>query len=255
MADIEMHEASAEFRELWSAAGKHLSAQVQGGIQSWLRAHLTPPFLEHLSFRLGNQLFFVRVEDVDRRIVGPGNRNGLLSVASGCKGHACVLPMRRMGGPRGWQPTEQAWGLVNAKTGDRVDPFSLVTDERIEVTDWELQDFAVQVVRDALSTQRRTLMSWQSNPAVDPSLWFVGELNEPEWVIVRAARFPANLAERPANLADIASRCGRTGHIGHFASVAFASDDQPFEREGETVVPLWRGHGTIVKFDGLAQLA
>ena len=47
----------------WSAAGRHLSHQAGGQVQSWLRAHLTPPFLEHLSFSLGNQLFFIRVED------------------------------------------------------------------------------------------------------------------------------------------------------------------------------------------------
>ena len=66
MYEIEMQEMSEAFLPCWKAAGIHLSKQVDGGIQSWLRAHPYPPFLEHLSFRLGNQLFFVRVEDVDR---------------------------------------------------------------------------------------------------------------------------------------------------------------------------------------------
>jgi hypothetical protein len=33
---------------------------------------------EHLSFRLGNQLFFVRIEDVDGKTQGPGTSVGLL---------------------------------------------------------------------------------------------------------------------------------------------------------------------------------
>tara|TARA_R110001583_G_scaffold195118_1_gene369267 strand:+ start:9619 stop:9852 length:234 start_codon:yes stop_codon:yes gene_type:complete len=41
---------------------------VVGGIQSWLRVHPYPPLLEHLSVRPGNQLFFVRDDDVDERV-------------------------------------------------------------------------------------------------------------------------------------------------------------------------------------------
>ncbi len=70
MYEIEMNEISEAFFPCWKAAGIHLSKQVDGGIQSWLRAHPYPPFLEHLSFRLGNQLFFVRVDDVDGMVAG-----------------------------------------------------------------------------------------------------------------------------------------------------------------------------------------
>ena len=95
MYEIEMQEMSREFFPIWQAAGEHLDAQVDGGIQSWLRAHPYPPVLEHLSFRLGNQLFFIQVEDAEGRIKGPGSRRGLLAVARGTNGHACALPMRK----------------------------------------------------------------------------------------------------------------------------------------------------------------
>ena len=61
MYEIETLEMSDAFLPIWRAAGFHLNKQVDGGIQSWLRAHPYPPFLEQLSFRLGNQLFFIRV--------------------------------------------------------------------------------------------------------------------------------------------------------------------------------------------------
>jgi hypothetical protein len=57
MHDIEMHEVSDEFARCWQAAGRHIQIQAQGPLRSWLKANLNPPFLEHLSFRLGNQLF------------------------------------------------------------------------------------------------------------------------------------------------------------------------------------------------------
>ena len=89
------------------------------------------------------------------------------------------------------------------------------------MTDWELQGFAVQIVRDHLDKGGKNLMSWQGNPAVDPSIWFVGT-NGREWVVVRAVRYPQLKADPPAKWQQIADRCARLGKVGHFASVSVA---------------------------------
>jgi hypothetical protein len=120
------------------------------------------------------------------------------------------------------------------------------------MTDWELQDFAVQVVRKHLEENGRQLMSWQGNPAVGPSIWFVGD-SGPEWVVVRAVRHRTLKTDPPANWHQIADRCARLGKVGHFASVSVASADNAFD-PGDTVPPkpLWRGHAMLVRFEGLA---
>jgi hypothetical protein len=249
MHDIEMHEVSDEFTLCWQAAGRHIQLRAQGPLRSWLKVNLNPPFLEHLSFRLGNQLFFIRIEDVDCRLRVPGSRDGLLSIAEGCKGHPCIMLMRYRAGA--WKPTEAGWGLVDARTGTTVDPIAHVSDERIEMTDWELQDFAVQIVREHLERAGRKVMSWQGNPAVDPSMWFVGTTG-PEWVVVRAVRYPNTKAEPPANWGQISERCARLGKVGHFASVSVANADDPFDPSGAAPSePLWRGHGMNPRFEGL----
>jgi hypothetical protein len=114
MHNIEMQEMSPEFLKCWQAAGMHLDKQVQGGIKTWLRAHPYPPVLEHLSFRLGNQLFFVRVEDVDGKVDGPGSMRGLNSIAEGCQGHACLMPMKKKIFGGGWVADASGWGLLAA---------------------------------------------------------------------------------------------------------------------------------------------
>jgi len=251
MYDIEMQEMSPEFLKCWQAAGKHLNKQVQGGIQFWLRAHPYPPFLEHLSFRLGNQLFFIRLEDIDGKVKGPGTIRGLHSIAEGNGGHACLMPMKKKFLGSAWVTDRKGWGLIDATNKEPIDPYSLVTDEKIQMTSWELQDMAVQVVRDYLEKQGYQLMSWQGNPDVDPTIWFIGESKGPEWVVVRAIRYPEDSAERPKNWTAIADQCKAMSQIGHFASVAIASSEQPFESEDEQPVPLWRGHGMHVRFTGL----
>lgn len=116
MYEIEMHEMSEAFFPCWQAAGIHLGQQVDGGLQSWLRAHPYPPFLEHLSFRLGNQLFFVRIEDVDDKVQGPGSMRGLATAAGHANGHACILPMKKKGFGGSWVADLPGWGLLDAQT-------------------------------------------------------------------------------------------------------------------------------------------
>ena len=251
MHDIETQEMSNEFLHIWQDVGNHLNNQVDGGIQSWIRANPYPPFLEHLSFRLGNQLFFIRIEDVDHKVDGPGSLNGLLAVANGMNGHACLLPVKKKLFNTRWTPEYSGWGIISATTRKPIDPVALITTEDIEMTAWELQDMAVQVVKTTLEKQGFQIMSWQGNPALDPAIWFVGGSKKPEWVVVRHVKFPENQALRPNNWQDIANQCSRISRIGHFASVGLVSSVQPFESQNEPPMPLLRGHGMHIQFSGL----
>ena len=247
--ELPMDEPGQSFKECWSAAGRHLQSQTHDAAINWLRADLNPPFLEHLSFRLGNQLFFIRIRDVHARIHSPGTLEGLRSIAKGCNGHASLMPMELKDGQ--WNPVTPGWGLVDASSGASVDPFSLVSDEKIEMTDWELHDFAVQTVRDYVRNKLgRQIMSSQGNPNVDPSIWFVGE-DGPEWIVVRAVRYPERNAPLPANMHSTAKSCSRIGKAGHFASVAVCGSEQGLGSESAAAEPLWRGHGMQVNFEGL----
>lgn len=244
MYEVTMSEPSRDFLQMWQEAGRQIQSFFQDGLQSWLKVDPSPPFLEHLSFRLGNQVFFIRLEDVDDIAEVPGSHEGLLSVAQGWRGYPCLMPMRRS--PRGWQPELPGWGLIDLRTGESVDPASLVSDEPIEITEWELLDFAVQVVRSDLKERSFDIMSSHSNPDVDPNLWFVSNRGL-EWVVVRAARYPEHRAERPVKLAAIAQQVTQRSQLGNFASVTFASAENSDS-------PMWRGHGAEVKYDGLEPL-
>ena len=49
------------FFDAWKTAGLHLASQVQDKL-NWIRATPYRPMIEHLSFRLGNQIFWVFIE-------------------------------------------------------------------------------------------------------------------------------------------------------------------------------------------------
>ena len=243
MHDIPMSEVTPEFSRMWQAAGMHIQRAAGGRLNAWLRAHLDPPFLEHLSFRLGNQLFFLRVEDEDGQVTGPGSLQGLHSVANGCSGHACLMPMRRRGGE--WTAALPGWGMRDVESKRPIDPPTEISNEKIEMTDWELQDFAVQVVRLQIENEGHKLMSWQSNPDVDPSVWFVGN-DGPEWVIVRSVRYPEKDAKLPGNWRAVAENCARKSKRGNFASVAAACMSTIAEGG-----KLYRGFPLVTNYRGL----
>lgn len=111
MHEIDSEPMTSAFQSCWCAAAKHLEAQGQGAI-NWLRAHPYHPYLAHLSFRLGNQLFFVRIEDVDELVLGPSNREGIASVAEGTNGHVCLMDMKN-DGAEDWRCVSPGWGLLD----------------------------------------------------------------------------------------------------------------------------------------------
>ena len=253
MFEIAAQEIEPEFERCWSAAGRQLTlaARAIDAPLRWLRSRLDAPMLEHLSFVLGNQLFFVRVEDVAGRVEGPGSLEGMLRLARRGGGHACRMPMRQAGVD--WEPAAPGWGLVEAESGRSIDPPSMVTDQPVEMTDWELHDFAVQIVRNVLEDEGVNRISSQGHPDVDPSLWFTRDRG-PEWVLVRAVRYPAHDAPLPDDWRTIAERCAHLGQHGHFASVAVANGAQPEQPDGEPPLRLLRGGPLVVRYTGMVAL-
>ena len=165
--EIEPFEITPDFEQCWATAGRHLDLRVRDAGAAWLRAEL-PPFREHLSFALGNQLFFIQIMDVDHPHNGWVQNSRLQSAVTDAQGIACLMPMRMTG--QDWHPVQKGWGLVDAQTLQPINPFDLVTDEPVLMTPWEIHDVGIQVVRNFLKDSGWTIASWQTDLNVDPSI-------------------------------------------------------------------------------------
>lgn len=162
-----------------------------------------------------------------------------------------MMPMRKVAGE--WCPTSLGWGLRDLSSLEPIDPVEQITDALVVMTDWELQDFAVQVVRNTLAESGKSIMSWNNNPAIHPSIWFVGD-SGPEWVLVCPVRPPEGEGKLPSNAAEIRKRFETAGYPGHKAVVQFASEDDPFDPDVGPFMPLHRGHALLVTYDGLESI-
>jgi hypothetical protein len=246
LCELSQPELPSEFVAAWRSAGTRLQAIGQGAV-AWIRSTLMFALAEHLSFRLGNQLFFVYV-DVDAMPFEGQRRKRFLEAAREATAIACVMRMERRGG--GWVPEDPGWGLIDAVSRREVDPPGLVSDELVEMSDWELHDFAIQIVRSHLKRERKRVCSVMSSLHADPSIWFEDERAR-FWVVVRAARFPAKAAARPANMEEIGKWCSGMSPVGFFASVSLASADDAFASGIVPATPMYRGHAIRVRFAGL----
>ena len=249
MYDIYMEDPTQDYIDIWSAAGKHLTGISQGAI-SWIKSDPRPPFLEHLSFRLGNQIFFLRIQDVDDAIRVPGNPDGLFTIADGYQATACILPMKKNGAE--WQPVLSSWGLIDARTRKPFNPVELISDKKIEMTPWELQDFSVQVVRNYLTEQGFEIMSFNSHPGVNPSIWFVRD-KVPEWVMVNYALFPIMKIDPLLVIDELLIAPSLVTNSGNTANVYIAAGAE-MTNESDMPIPPYRGHALSVRFEGLEPL-
>jgi hypothetical protein len=213
---------------------------------------------------LHNQLFFVRIEDMEENVAGPGTLEGLFRIAGGQRGFPCIMRMRHRWGS--WKPTGNGWGLVDARTGVELDPPGLVTNEPVEMTDWEVHDIAVDFVKFNLKNKKNIeIISSQGDPEIYPSVWISRSGGPPEFIFVRAVRFPTDPSSVPfpsnwAEIGDASARFamrmapapaakmeiqGYLGTLGYFVAISIARADQQWRGKPK---PLLRGHQMMSSF-------
>ncbi len=249
MYEVEQGEIPREFEIAWQCARRHIKNMGQDAVQGFF----TPSSLsmaEHLSFRLGNQLFFVYVDTDVLPFVGK-RKEMFLGECHEAEATPCVLKMEQR--TVTFEPSHAGWGFVDPVTGSSINPTDLVSSELIEMSDWEVHEFAIQIVQSHLEKEGKNVFAVQSSRRIDPSIWFKDK-NCTAWVIVRADRYPKKNAARPTNIEDIKLSCARVSNVGFFASVTVASFEDSFDPQGKVAAPLYRGNLLLSKFEGLEPL-
>lgn len=248
---IQQEEPSEEFQSAWIAAGKHIQSQCDSGL-NWIRADLELPFIEHLSFRLGNQLFFVFIEAAEFRLAD--RYEGFINLSKLANATPCVLRMKKAIAT--YKPSEAGWGLTHAVTNQQVDPIALVSEELIEMSDWELHDFAINIVKGKLREEGKNVYSTCSDFGIQPSLWFE-ENGKDHWVVINEYRHPNVFTDPPEDIKKIAEFVSVRKATGYFAIVGIVNSSDPLDPDAHVngnYLPIYRGHGMFVRFNGMQEV-
>ncbi len=257
-----MNKITEEFETCWKAAGRHLISRVDNLNLRLLRDELVPPFLEHMAFIIGNQLFMINILPDDPNIQLPTSRDSCIEIAERANAVPCFMRMKKVKGQ--WVPVDSEWGLTSEIHHTPLDPVSLITEEKIEISDWELHDFATQIVRNEILEEGGVINSWCSDPNIYPSMFFIDKDGEKRFVIVTASRYPCDPGMDRAGNENISyERIGKIMRLiktsnaeasGFIAMMSVASADDAFDPDIEPALPLWRGHGYYLNYGGLKSI-
>ena len=254
MYKIDAYNINEEFLDAWRFAGKNLTNQGQGSL-NWIRAHLHQPFDDHLSFRVGNQIFSVLVEVEHSSMESSLTDREINNQARFCSGNnlvPCIYKVKKTSHGE-FERIFSDWNLIHSETKKPINPVELISEELVEMSPWEIHDVGIQIVADQIKKDGGEVGSFQSVLNIDPAIWFKREENG-FYVVVRTVTYPELYAERPPNLSEtiksIKSLQSPEGKAdGYFASVGIANADNP--SDGENPLPLYRGSGMYVQYKGL----
>lgn len=240
---IEQDDLSYDFMEAWSAAGQHIQNQADSGL-AWLRQTPEQPMAEHLSFRIGNQIFFVFIDAAEF-----SHNRGMklfLMVCEEAKAIPLVIPMEKF--KNKWRPCLTGWGFKHALSDEMINPLDFVSDDLIEMTDWEVHDFGIKYICSHLADSGKKVFSKQPSEKIDPSIWFEDDEGK-HFVVVRTGRYTAKEIPLPENFEEIRESVSVLSSSGFFAYVIFMNSDNLIQ--DDSYLPLYRGHGANAKFSGL----
>lgn len=124
-------------------------------------------------------------------------------------------------------------------------------EAEIELSDWELHDFGIQVVRQTLEKEGHEILEW--NPDVGALIQIVANVGGTDTkIVVNTVRYPLKKAEfDPLIIRRAAEYAANNQAELKLASVSLASADDPFDPDATEALPILRGTGVFPRFTGL----
>jgi hypothetical protein len=267
---IDPQSPSQEFLRARNAAGARLQEQFKkfgGRVEPqhdyrWIKADLTWPSFDHLTFAYRNQVFSILVDLVQngrtslthqdiKRCVDASTEHDLVP---------CVFPVDA----RSFRPLKDGWNLSNIESGGSVVPDDFVDDVKFEMSMWELRNFAIQIVRDHIEKNMKGgILSYCDVIGIDPQVWFEDQNGNRCWVIVRNfAQIDGSESTKFKGMET--SNPQLVPYDGYFAAVSVASSE-PFTQDLDAKLiplatrfdgsdPIYRGDSFYVKFKGLERI-
>ena len=266
---IDRPNPSPVFLEARHIAGAALQAQFEqeeGNVEPqvdyrWIKAELTWPSFDHLTFGYGNQIFSVLVD------VTHDGKFGLTEQQIDRCLEACsennLIPCVFRVNPNPIRPASAGWNLQHLVTNNPVVPKEWANSEMVEMSAWELQNFSIQIIRNHIDEIGGEVLSFCDVPGIDPQIWFRDKAGNRAWVVVR--HFP-KLSDDQASpwMGFEKSNPQLSDYDGYFAALSIASGEPILlNRDGSVIppserftglAPLYRGSMFDINFDKLQRI-
>ena len=235
IAGMQLQEQFGRFNQTASLA--HLPAF------RWIKAELTYPSFDHLSFAHKNSIFSVVIDirQGEESSLSEQQMGNLMDASQAHQLIPCVFTIDFDN--ELLLPRSTGWNLVHAQTGEAIDPLVMAEDGPVVMSAWELSNFAIQVVRDYVEKLGNEVLSFCDLPEVNPQIWFRDSNGKECWLIVQNT-----VSDEPLDSSEWRGFEKSNGslkpHDGYYAAVRIRS-------MGPEVC---RGAGMLVDFRGIEKI-
>lgn len=276
---IDRPEPSEIFLRARHIAGSQLQDQFNDNNQKsvnssyegfkWIKAELTYPSFDNLTFAYKNSVFSVVIELIDDKgsSFTKQQKDRLLKACDENNLIPCTFRLyfkekidnflgRLMGNKAQLDyeltPLKQGWNLYDVRTSQEIAPLNLASNEKTIMSKWELSNFAIQIVRNDLEKEGNEILSFCDLPEVNPQIWFKNKKGETGWVIVKHIK-----NENEKDYKEWVGLEDRSPQLkpydGYFASVQIIPSDG-WNGVSEFPTDLCRGDGMYVNYKGLERI-
>ena len=255
---IDRRDAMLHINEIFDQFNSALDNKREGFL--WIKTALSYPSFDDFTFAYRNKIFSVIVERAERTENNKfafGNAQRVFTLLRECKNNnlvPCVYPVienkdgsrifygRPIMNCRNGKHVPSSWNLIRADSKTFVDPISEASDELIEVSDWELQNWSVQIVSDYLYKEGFKRLSYCDMLGIEPHIWFENSNGARCWIEVLYAKYPDT--DKTFSFTNWPYEVLK--YDGYKAVVSFANIniDKPYEK-------LYRAQGADVNFRGI----
>jgi hypothetical protein len=257
------HMAGMQLQEQFTLFNKINVKSSYDGFK-WIKAELSYPSFDDLTFAYRNSVFSVVIELIDdsgssftpkqsERLHKACHENNLIP---------CLFKIRikekknslfeRLIGDKSQDdyeliPDGQGWNIYDTITSKINDPMILATEKQTKMSKWELSNFAIQIVRNDLEKEGNHVLSFSDLPEINPQIWFKDKQGNKGWIIVKHINNESDLdyhewvgleKENPQLIP----------YDGFFASVQFYSVNT------NSTTDLNRGDGMSINYKGIERI-
>lgn len=262
------HIAGSQLQDQFNANNQKSVNSSNDGFK-WIKAELTYPSFDNLTFAYKNSVFSVVIELIDdkgssfskqqkARLLIACEENNLIPCTFRLyfKEKADNFISRLMGNKEQLDyeltPLKQGWNLYDARTSQAIDPLTLASNEKTLMSKWELSNFAIQIVRNDLEKEGNQVLSFCDLSEVNPQIWFKNKKGETGWIIVKHTK-----NENETDYKEWVGLEDRSPQLkpydGYFASVQLVPS-VGWNGVSEFPENLFRGDGMYVNYKGLERI-
>jgi hypothetical protein len=230
----------------------------------WIKAELTYPSFEHLTFAYKNSVYAVVIELIENtetscsiqqkeRLLIACTENNLIPCLFKVNIQEANNKMFKTNNSNYSQDdfvlnsVEQGWNLFDPISNKRIDPLTLSSEEPAIMSKWELSNFAIQIVIADIVKEENQILSFCDMPEINPQIWYKSKEGRVGWIIVKHITNDGDLDYKKwVGLEQKNEQL--LPYDGYYALVQFES------KKSNSMMILNRGDQILVNYKGLERI-